>query len=473
MDREFEKKVRMKRIRAAAVAVIVMAIAVYLILDMDVEKADYGDPLQEQITAAEALYGEQQENTGNEEGQYAPYTLLVFSRQIEEARAVASDEASEYYAEKEAYEQLRENIKDFRNAANRDVISAEEAERMAEEESEKTCAVDFRKDTELSYVIEGANLKKPVTMNLTAREKGPYYSEISETLAELSLQGQVVSFYQDGSFGGRITVTAPMYLEKESKAYAYKVNLKDGTLEYASDASLNKENQTATFSVSEGGDYVIVTKKMHEDKKETMDIEKLEEEAEQDAENEAGIAGDQKDGNQKDDSQPSSDKGGNTGNDKPSDNNPSDKPSNHTQDKPESKNITVSIEIRCDTLAQDLSKLENPALEAYVPSDGTILPATKVTVKEGSTVFDVLNRVCRDKNIHVKSSYTPAFGSYYIEAINYLYEFDGGNLSGWMYKVNGWFPNYGCSAYTLKDGDSIVWAYTCDLGEDVGCKLPE
>lgn len=124
----------------------------------------------------------------NSEGQYAPYTFLAFSRQIEEARAVASDEASEYYAEKEAYEQLRENIKDFRNAADRDVISAEEAERMAEEESEKTCAVDFRKDTELSYVIEGANLKKPVTMNLTAREKGPYYSEISETLAELSLR---------------------------------------------------------------------------------------------------------------------------------------------------------------------------------------------------------------------------------------------------------------------------------------------
>ena len=42
MDKEFEKKVRMKRIRAAAVAIIVIAIAAYLIYDMDVEKADYG-----------------------------------------------------------------------------------------------------------------------------------------------------------------------------------------------------------------------------------------------------------------------------------------------------------------------------------------------------------------------------------------------------------------------------------------------
>ena len=136
--------------------------------------------------------------------------------------------------------------------------------------------------------------------------------------------------------------------------------------------------------------------------------------------------------------------------------------------KPDSDNITVTIEIRCDTLAQDLSKLEDPALKAYVPSDGTILSRTKVTVKPGSTVFDVLNKVCRDKNIQVESSYTPMYGSYYVEGINYLYEFDGGKLSGWMYKVNGWFPNYGCSSYTLKDGDEIVWCYTCDLGKDVG-----
>ena len=61
MDKEFEKKVRMKRIRAAAVAIIVIAIAAYLIYDMDVEKADYGDSLQEQITAAQSLYDEQKE----------------------------------------------------------------------------------------------------------------------------------------------------------------------------------------------------------------------------------------------------------------------------------------------------------------------------------------------------------------------------------------------------------------------------
>jgi len=63
---------------------------------------------------------------------------------------------------------------------------------------------------------------------------------------------------------------------------------------------------------------------------------------------------------------------------------------------------------------------------------------------------------------------TPMYNSAYIESINNLYEFDVGELSGWVYEVNGWFPNYGCSRYQLLDGDVVRWLYTCDLGKDVG-----
>jgi uncharacterized membrane-anchored protein len=43
-----------------------------------------------------------------------------------------------------------------------------------------------------------------------------------------------------------------------------------------------------------------------------------------------------------------------------------------------------------------------------------------------------------------------------------------------MYKVNEWFPNYGCSSYYVEDGDTIVWCYTCQgLGNDVGCEWME
>ena len=134
----------------------------------------------------------------------------------------------------------------------------------------------------------------------------------------------------------------------------------------------------------------------------------------------------------------------------------------------EPKPVTVTLEIRCDTLSSDMSKLENPAIEDYIPADGTILERSTYKGTTDNTVFDALNTLCRNNDIQLEFSYTPIYESYYIEGINYLYEFDGGNLSGWMYKVNGWFPNYGCSSYYLSDGDVIEWVYTCDLGKDVG-----
>ena len=129
---------------------------------------------------------------------------------------------------------------------------------------------------------------------------------------------------------------------------------------------------------------------------------------------------------------------------------------------------TCTITIVCPTIFDNLNSL-NAEKAPFVPKDGTILPSTQVTFTEGETVFDVLRRVCDAAQLQIEYSYTPLYESYYIEGINHLYEFDCGPESGWMFKVNEWFPNYGCSAYTLKDGDDIVWCYTCTgLGADVG-----
>lgn len=127
-----------------------------------------------------------------------------------------------------------------------------------------------------------------------------------------------------------------------------------------------------------------------------------------------------------------------------------------------------TISIVCDTILDNMESLDK-GKEAYVPDNGTILVTSNVEFEEGETVFDVLKRVCEYAGIQLEYSWTPMYDNYYVEGINHLYEFDCGNESGWMYKVNGWFPNYGGSAYSLKDGDSIVWCYTCKgLGADVG-----
>ena len=129
---------------------------------------------------------------------------------------------------------------------------------------------------------------------------------------------------------------------------------------------------------------------------------------------------------------------------------------------------TCTIEIRCDTILNNKKDLK-AGKNAYVPADGTILSPVRVNFKDSETVFDVLKRVTTLTDIQLEYAWTPMYNSYYIEGINNLYEFDCGNQSGWMYKVNGWFPNYGCSSYKLKAGDKIIWCYTCKgLGADVG-----
>lgn len=132
-----------------------------------------------------------------------------------------------------------------------------------------------------------------------------------------------------------------------------------------------------------------------------------------------------------------------------------------------SKTLRCTFSIECSTILNNLDQLEPDKLE-MVPSGGMILSTTTVTFSEGESVFDVLQRLCRDKGIHLESSWTPIYNSAYIEGIHNLYEFDCGSLSGWMYRVNGWYPNYGCSRYQLADGDRVEWRYTCDLGKDIG-----
>lgn len=128
---------------------------------------------------------------------------------------------------------------------------------------------------------------------------------------------------------------------------------------------------------------------------------------------------------------------------------------------------TCTLSISCATILDNLD-LCDPEKVELVPADGWILQPMTVTFYEGESVFNVLQRTCKQQKIHMEFSNTPIYNSAYIEGIHNLYEFDVGNLSGWMYKVNDWFPNYGCSRYQLKDGDVIEWVYTCDLGYDVG-----
>ena len=129
--------------------------------------------------------------------------------------------------------------------------------------------------------------------------------------------------------------------------------------------------------------------------------------------------------------------------------------------------MTCTISIRCAAILDHLDELDPEKVE-LVPEDGWILAPVTVEFTAGQNVFDVLLATVKANAIHMEYQNTPMYETAYIEGIGNLYEFDCGALSGWMYRVNGWFPNYGCSRYAVQAGDVIEWVYTCDLGSDVG-----
>ncbi|GGG81875.1 DUF4430 domain-containing protein [Paenibacillus radicis (ex Gao et al. 2016)] len=131
------------------------------------------------------------------------------------------------------------------------------------------------------------------------------------------------------------------------------------------------------------------------------------------------------------------------------------------------KKLTATLSVSAASILDHMDSFNKDKLEV-LPEDGIIYKEQKVTFYEGESVFDVLLREMKKNKIHMEFEMTPIYNSNYIEGINNIYEFDCGELSGWMFKVNGWFPNYGASRYALKDGDKIEWVYTCDLGRDVG-----
>ena len=156
-------------------------------------------------------------------------------------------------------------------------------------------------------------------------------------------------------------------------------------------------------------------------------------------------------------------------NEKPKPGNSSTKPkpeNNQTITSPKPKNKTVTIAISCKTAINNgLNK--KPGF-SHLPSNGIILQNMKVEFNEGDTVFDILVKVTRKKGIHME--YRGSGSNTYIEGINNLYEFDGGSNSGWMYSVNGVYPNYGVGAYKVKSSDVIKFNYTCNLGADLGAR---
>lgn len=136
--------------------------------------------------------------------------------------------------------------------------------------------------------------------------------------------------------------------------------------------------------------------------------------------------------------------------------------------KPKSSVITVKVSVLGDTNHGDNGSAHGLKMGGLTPW----VPEMSVEANTDETVWDVIQRVAQSKNLKIQAVYTEKYSSYYIESVNGLGEFDNGNLSGWMYTVNGSHPDVGVSARYLKQGDEIILHYTDDYTKEEGGMTP-
>lgn len=452
--------------RMITVGVLILVFAAAAVYRLNIEPDDYGKSLSRQVEKAQVLLDTS--GIGNKEGEYSGYTVLEFKGQIEEAKAVLGDKDSYYEIEKKAYEDLKEYTKEFKDNKNANILSADKVEKAINDKKPLEKTIEFSKWANLVWNIQPKNLSKPEDINLDVSLKGPYIKEINSYMESHKMQGKVLAFYHNGEFPGKMGVSTDYVLESGT-VHVYKYNEETKSFDYLSSPEIN--DSKVNFEIEKGGTYIILSKSVEEYSSSQGETESVTENQPGEAESETAGEQESSAGNSTPGKIGTGTKdSGNKNSGAATDNNSSNPADTNSSSQPDSPGdtMTVTIEIRCDTLSSDLSKLVDQSVKNFIPGNGTILSRTTLQLPKGKTVEYALKLATRNAGIHMESSYSALYGGIYVKGINYIYEFDGGDDSGWMYKVNGQFPNYGCSGYELKNGDEIVWVYTCDLGKDVG-----
>lgn len=131
---------------------------------------------------------------------------------------------------------------------------------------------------------------------------------------------------------------------------------------------------------------------------------------------------------------------------------------------PQPADITVTFSVCCDAALEKTDEISEE-LRGRIPEDGAVIPKRELGLPEGATAFDALISAAREEKIRV--DYNGSTYGVYVSAIGFLREFDLGEMSGWMYRVNGEFPDCSAGAFALSDGDVVEFVYTCDMGRDV------
>lgn len=437
--------------------------AVLGVLKFTIEPADYKKCVVSDLKTANQLL--KNAKSGNENGQYSDLVLLSFKKSVKDAQALVDDQFSTVDEEKSEYKSLKAATDIFKASANKDSVSKETVSQLKSEGKSIEKNVKLDKTSAVHWKIDGKAVKEPAAVNPDVSYNTVNKDAVEQILKANQMKGTIFSFRHNGNLPGLSSISVD-YPGHSTDLYLYRYDSGSNTLVFSVKVIIDQGKEL--FSIDQGGDWVIADKQLAIATASPVGNSQISSQgsavSSQVSNLEASSGG-------KTPAKSPSNSGGNTG---PAGNSTSGNSGGNSDGgsgSTEPAGQYCTLEIRCDTILHNMDKLKS-GLALYVPSDGTILAKTQIKIVNGESVFDILKRVTRNLKIQMEFRNDPLYSGAYIEGIHQLYEHDCDTpdctTSGWMYKVNGWFPSYGCSQYKVKNGDAIEWVYTCNCGKDVG-----
>ena len=364
----------------------------------------------------------------------------------EDKKADTKEEKSEKKSDKSA-------LKEDNQIPEDGVITKEQMESIAGEKGENRFHGETSDGIKYTWIYDGSKIKNPIEQKLKVEFSEENLDEIKKAADDAPYAMQVKLQEMELAAPATLEVTLTEKWDADRVLYCIYEDetlyqLDDAKIENAKESEESEENEVSKISFqvnkADGDVYVLLggSTEGTDEEEQTASDEMQSGDESYDGENSETNAGSE------------AQEGGRNA-------------ENNAGSSSEEESHICTISIECSSILDNWDDLKSSKAE-FVPSDGWILYPSEISFTPGDTVFDVLKDACGQAGIQMSSRYTPLYGSYYIEGINQLYEFDCGQNSGWMYSVNGWFPNYGCSEYKVEDGDNIEWKYTCNLGSDVG-----
>lgn len=139
-------------------------------------------------------------------------------------------------------------------------------------------------------------------------------------------------------------------------------------------------------------------------------------------------------------------------------------PDEYYADGSHNASIAVTVLANCENALSHMDDIDEHINPLYViPQNGVVISAEKVSVSDGDSAFDALIAAAKEQRVRVDFS-SSVYGEY-ISGIGGISEFGFGEMSGWMYRVNGIIPDVSAGAYILQDGDVVEFLYTCEMGD--------